>query len=193
MNALIPDGAPALENEDMDSCVVCREPIRSGAKVCNHCKRSQNWTRHLLRWSTVAGAIVAVLSLVSTAISLRELIASPSDLKVIPLACGNESVELAVSNLGDKPGLIRQVALQIMANGSVLDKEVLLTAKQGDKIVKPHETQKIVYVMLVSDSPGPFPIPPVGIDTCTFVISVQTVDFEGNELKQKANCPCPQI
>lgn len=143
-----------------------------------------------MRWSTIAGAIVAVMSLVSTSISLRELISSPANLKVIPLACEKESVELAVSNLGDKPGMVRRVAVQIMADGGLLENEFVLSATSGEKIVKPHETEKIEYVMLSSGLPIPLPIPSVGVEKCTLIIAVQTVDFEGSELKQEVRCPC---
>ena len=164
MNALNPNGNGTPAHDEKIPCVVCREPILPGAKVCVHCNRSQNWTRHLMRWSTIAGAIVAVMSLVSTSISLRGLISSPANLKVIPLACEKESVALAVSNLGDKPGMVRRVAVQIMADGSLLQKEAVLTAASGQKIVKPHETEKIEYVMLSSGLPIPLPIPSVGVE-----------------------------
>jgi hypothetical protein len=143
-----------------------------------------------MRWSTIAGAIVAVMSLVSTSISLRGLISSPANLRVIPLACEKESVELAVSNLGDKPGMVRRVAVHILADGRLLQNEAILTAKSGEKIVKPHETEKIEYVMLSSGLPIPLPIPSVGVEKCTMIIAVQVVDFEGGDSELEVKCPC---
>jgi len=191
MNKTSVNNTPVPEKEERVACVVCREPIHRGAKVCVHCGRVQDWTRHLTRWSTLAGAAVAVLSLVSAAFSLRELIPSPANLNVIPLTCESESIELAVSNLGDKPGMIRQVSLKFRVDGNLGDKKILLTAVQGEKIIAPHETNKIEYKRFIADAEAPFSPPSVGTNTCVYAISVQTVDFEATEAQQEVECYCP--
>jgi predicted nucleic acid-binding Zn ribbon protein len=178
------------DKEEKVPCVVCQEPIRQGAKVCMHCDRVQDWTRHLMRWSTLAGAAVAVLSLVSAAFSLRELIPTPANLKVIPIACGSESVELAVSNLGDKPGMLQQVSLRFREDGKLGDKILLLTAVKGEKIIAAHKTNKLEYKWFVADTVASFSGRFMGTKDCAYVISVKTVDFEGVEVQQEVKCPC---
>ena len=191
MNELPVNSTPAPDKEEKVACVVCREPIRLGAKVCVHCERAQDWTRHLIRWSTLAAAAVAVLSLVSAALSLRELVPRSANLSVIPLACESESVELAVSNLGDKPGMIRKVSLKFRVDGNLGDKKMLLAAMKGEKIIAPHETSNIEYKRFIADAEASFSVPSVDTKTCEYVISVQTADFEGIEAQQEVECHCP--
>jgi hypothetical protein len=191
MNDSPVDNSPVSEGEDRVPCVVCREPIRRGAKVCVNCERAQDWTRYLTRWSTVVGAAVALLSLASAALSLRQLIPSPANLSVMPLACESQLLELAVTNLGDKPGMIRQVSLDFRVNGKLVDKNILLTAMKGEKIIAAHQTNKLEYKRLVEGAPAPFAVPSAGVEKCVYVISVQTVDSEGTEELFEVECNCP--
>lgn len=191
----MPKGAgqiePSLPNGKVP-CVVCREPILCGAKVCNHCKRSQDWTRYLIRGSTFVGAAVAVLSLVSAAYSLTELIVVPAELGVLSKACTDESLELAVTNLGDRPAMLTQVALRLRLGGDITDKSMKLTAVQGEEIVAPHATQKITYARkLANDTPASLADASANTENCAYIVDIETVDFEDNEKTFVVECPCP--
>ncbi|MEL7346513.1 MAG: zinc ribbon domain-containing protein [Pseudomonadota bacterium] len=64
-------------NKDLDAadavraCIACFEHIDARATVCPHCGTRQNpWSRFFLRFLTVVGGLVTVLSLVSAGIAL---------------------------------------------------------------------------------------------------------------------------
>ena len=183
---------PSLPNEKVP-CVVCREPILRGAKVCNHCKRSQDWTRYLIRGSTFVGAAVAVLSLVSAAYSLTELIVVPAELSVLSKACTNESLELAVTNLGDRPAMLTRVALRLRLGGDITEKSMKLTAVQGEEIVAPHATQKITYARMVAGTSASLSDASANSENCAYIVGIETVDFEDNEKNYVVDCPCPAM
>ena len=185
------DQVESSKPDEKQPCVVCREPILLGAKVCNHCRKAQNWTRHLTRWGTMVGAGVASLSLVSGAFSLRELMTDPAKLRVIPKDCQRRSLELAVTNLGDKPAMVRRAILELKLDGTVSGEEMPLTVSEGEEIIAPHDTHRIIYKRMVHDTPADFFAPLVGVTSCGYIVSVETVDFEGNTKSLMMTCPCP--
>lgn len=178
-------------SDDKVPCVVCKEPIIRGAKVCNQCDRAQDWTRYLTRWGAIAAAAVAVLSLLSTADSLRGLIEDPANLRVMPRDCQLQSLELAVTNLGDRPAMLRRVSLKLKLDDVLDDEEMRLTASNGEEIIAPHDTHRVIYKRQVHGADAPLLSPAVGVKTCTYVVSIESADFEGNERTLSAECSCP--
>src|SRR5688500_2359672 len=56
------------EPSEQAFCVVCQEPIRLGATTCIHCGSSQGWQRHLSVSSTVLALLVALISVLQSAL-----------------------------------------------------------------------------------------------------------------------------
>lgn len=183
----------ASKADDKIPCVVCKESILRGAKVCNHCNKDQGWTRHLTRWATMAGAAVTVLSLLSAADSLRKLTTDPANLRVIPKACQRRSLELAVTNLGDRPAMVQRVILKLKLDDLLSDKEMPLTLSKGKEMFAPHDTEMVTYKYLVHDTAAEILPPLVGVKACSYVVSIETTDFEGNSRTLPAECLCPTV
>src|SRR5215470_14356970 len=97
-------------------CIMCREPIEAGAKICTHCNSYQGWWgRNLARGTLVIGAIAALLPLFSAASSLREIVLErhKADIHVRAASCQTDRIELAIANLGRGAGLIGDVILAV--------------------------------------------------------------------------------
>lgn len=172
-------------------CVVCREDVRLGAKVCTHCQSAQDWTRHLARWSTVAAAVLGLGSLVSAAYSLWKLVPSPAKIEAIVLNCQKDSVSLALVNVGDKPGAVRSVALQIKSAARSMD-PIMLSPERRDEnpIIEAGKTATVNYIYRIANAPLPFPSPPTGAP-CKYFVSIGVVDFSGTAVPATTQCDCP--
>jgi hypothetical protein len=172
-------------------CVVCQEDIRRGAKVCTHCKSAQDFTRHIARWSTVAAAVLGVGSLVSAAYSLWKLVPSPARIEAIALSCQRDLVSLALVNVGDRPGAVRSVALQVTsAAGPTAPIE--LSPERGDEnlVIESGRTATVNYVYRIAGAPSPFSPGSTG-ERCRYVLSVGAVDFSGKTVPSTTECDCP--
>jgi predicted nucleic acid-binding Zn ribbon protein len=178
-------------------CVVCREPIQQGAKICIHCSNAQNWTRHLTRWGTLAGAVVGVVSVATAAYSLSRLVPASARISAVPLACERESVRIAFTNLGDKAGLVRAVVLSLRIDGALGERSVLTSTPDGEKaggdnfVIEPGKTRAIVYRWQTAGAAGSIPVPRVGTHRCMYSVAVETVDFEGASKSIALQCSCP--
>lgn len=172
-------------------CVVCREDIRAGAKVCTHCDSAQDWTRHLARWSTVAAAVLGLGSLISAAYSLWKLVPSPAKVEAIVLSCRKDSVSLALVNVGDKPGAVRNVTLQIKSSAQSMD-PILLSPERRDEnpIIEGGKTATVNYIYRIADVPSPFPPLPTGA-SCQYFLSAGVVGFSGATDRATTQCDCP--
>ncbi len=98
---------------DYVPCVACAEPIPKAARLCRHCKTRQDWTRHILDWKEVAGAVMAVLPLWAGAIALTAPLiqGKAPDLAVIDAACTDSSAVLTLTNSGEAPAVLGSMRL----------------------------------------------------------------------------------
>ncbi len=176
---------PLLKVEQMVECKVCRELIRGGAEICTNCNQYQNWTRHLVRWGVIIGAVVAVISLYNAASSLSKLIPRPAKFSAIAQLQQNSQLDLAVANLGDHPLLVRSVAIKLSPED---DDGKLLTKIKGEALVAPRKTNMIVYKMVISGTEAPFPSRAKNAKTGGYNLIVSTVDFENNAERKEVEC-----
>lgn len=153
----------------------------------------------MTRWGGLAGAVVGIFSLASTAYSLGKLVPSSAKISAVPLACGSDSVSIAFANLGDKAGLVEAVELHVRIDGAD-GQQSLLTPKSNGKaangdssIVEPGKTRVIAYYWQTAGVPGVIPRPTEGAHDCTYIISVKTVDFEDATGAKELKCTCPKI
>ena len=150
-----------------------------------------------MRWSTLAGAIVGVASLASAAHTLTKLVPTSARLSAIPVACEREIVRIALTNLGDRAGLVRSVGLTLRLDGVPGESAVLAPIGESvpsdkDKVlVEPGKARVIAYAWQIAGAPGAIPVPTVGSHKCTYSMLVDTVDFEGNNRAIPLECSCP--
>lgn len=179
-------------SQAMVECVVCREQIRRGAEICTHCHSPQNWTRHVARWSAVTAAIVGALSLASAAVSLWKIVPSAAKLEALVLKCEKDSVNLGLVNVGDKPGAVGSVELQLQS-ASGRGKAIRLSPERVDEkvIVEPAKSVATTYVYRSGGAVAPFPVVQAATD-CHYLLSITSVDFSGTNTSSIARCDCPR-
>lgn len=172
-------------------CVVCREDIRQGARVCTHCDSTQDWTRHLARWSTLAAAVLGVGSLASAAYSLYKLVPSPARIEAVALSCQSDMVSLALVNVGDKPGAVRSVSLQVKT-ATESKGPIPLSAFHVDQnpIIEAGKSATLRYVYRLENAPLKFPRSEGG--SCEYVLSIAAVDFRAGDVPLTTKCDCPK-
>lgn len=105
-------------------CKTCRKLIPSDAIKCTKCKAYQDWTRHRLRWNTVTIAIIGLLPLWGTDVSLYE----PAFAKKQPIiealitAYNAETFSLAYINSGTLDGIVTGYRFWLEKNGKPVRK-----------------------------------------------------------------------
>jgi hypothetical protein len=129
-------------------CVICCEPIIVGARKCNKCDSFQDWTRYVFRWSGLIAAIIALLPVWSIAVSLWRL-AVPSEAKihVSVLKCSRQEIDVAAANVGQRTGVIKSVAFEVVRNPpqSAAERDIRTLNADGLTPIKPSDTIIIKY------------------------------------------------
>jgi hypothetical protein len=172
-------------------CIVCREPIQGGARLCVHCHSAQDWTRYILRWTGVWTAMLALLPLWSGALALREIAFHDhkAEIRLEPITCTRDMIVIAVTNSGDRPGIISQSTLNVAIDKQVANEKFNLVPRTGSQIVKPGETFTLELEPRVEGILAPLPIPNSRSE-CEYRIITRIDSFERNWHPLMVSCPC---
>lgn|GEM_PF-4294979 len=187
-----PEHDPKQADADSKPCIACRESIQRDASVCVHCKSAQDWTRHILRWTAVWTAALALLPLWSGALALRE-IAFPNHkaaVKFHPISCTKEVVILAVTNSGDRPGIISEFSLNILVDNRLAKETFDLIPRTERRVVLPGETFTLELEPRVEGVLAPLPTPKRFLKTCEYRILTRVAAFDLSAYPTTVSCPC---
>jgi hypothetical protein len=93
------------------ACVVCREPIKLGARKCVHCDSPQGWMRYLGVSTTILALLIALISVSQSALPVFLKIAEGehTKLKLNLLSIGDTTATFLVTNSGTMPGRLGNV------------------------------------------------------------------------------------
>jgi len=96
------------EAEKPTLCRVCREEIKPGAQKCIHCGSTQGWQRHLAVSSTVLALLVALISVLQSALPvfIAAYNGNASKVSMNFLKADGHSGIFAASNSGNRPGTL---------------------------------------------------------------------------------------
>lgn len=183
---------PKLPAQESKPCVVCHELIQRGAGICIHCDSVQDWTRHIFRWTGVLTAVLALLPLWTGASALREL-AFPhhkSDVRFHPIVCTRERMILAVTNSGDRAGIMTEFSLVIVVDSREAKEKFALIPQKERRIVRPGETFTLNLEPRVEGVPAPLPASTGLGKTCEYRIAMQVDAFDLGTYSATVNCPC---
>ncbi len=99
--------------KDLMQCPVCRNTIPQGARKCTKCNSYLNWRRYLNVSETSLALVVALISVISVAApNLNDWLTEDfSELHAETRQVYRESLELFISNRGNKTGRIISVSL----------------------------------------------------------------------------------
>lgn len=101
--------------ETSATCRACREPIRPGAAKCVKCGSDQGWTRFLGFSSTIVALLIALISVLQTALPtfIQLYKGDRSEVSVTFLKAEGDTLIFAVSNSGNMPGTISSSDIEL--------------------------------------------------------------------------------
>lgn len=172
-------------------CIVCKEPIHRGARICTQCKSWQDWTRHLTRWSTTIAAALAIVPLWTGAVSLYKIaFHHAAEIKIQALTCDISAVTLVVTNSGDRAGILGSSSLSLQVNDISVGKPITLRAVEEHPVVRPRETFVLRLEPRVEGVPSVIPVP-TNAKTCAYHVATEVREFERGSHEALVSCACP--
>lgn len=177
-------------------CVVCRKAIPVGAKKCTYCDSYQDWTRHLLRWSSVTVAFLALVPLWGIFQSLHELAFSKKvpQIQATLTTCRRDVVTAAFINSGTIDGIVTDNSFTLMLGGKVAFRSYAVRATPDeDFVVSPNQPPKLVdFRAYIGTTETVFVPENHGLTKCFFRVAVAWMDFTGRPQTLESTCPCPK-
>lgn len=175
------------------ACCVCREPIRAGATKCTHCGSYQDWSRHLLRWSTLLVSLLGIVPLWGIASSLNKIAFSPktANVEAVLTSCNKDRITVAFANSGKFDGIVTDVNFALMQDGKRNESDWELRPN-SNVVVRPNEPPVLVtYLAYIGNTETDFISGPQTDKLCSFVVEINWMDFKGSTKKISRECSCP--
>jgi hypothetical protein len=183
------------EGSAKQPCRVCREPIPLGAIKCTLCSSYQDWTRYLLRWSTITVAILALVPLWGSFQSLHQIAFGEKGphIQAALTTCHHEKITAAYINAGSIDGIVTDISFTLGIDGKDSDTEIRVLAKpDGDFVVSPSLLAKLVdYQATIGGKKTKFVNPGHGYSNCHFNLTITWSEFSGRTRTLKRSCRCP--
>ncbi len=183
-------------NSVSTKCVVCRKTIDPGAKKCTECDSYQDWTRHILRYTTVVAAVLGIIPVATIAISLYEIAFGEKSANVSAtlIRCSSDQLDIGFANLGEVPAIVSKVAFRSPDTPGLPDKPAI--RRTGDPpspafLVDPASGARIVsYQLFLGEMQTRFPQFPAEAETCNYHITIDTLQFDLKTKSQERTCEC---
>jgi len=183
--------------EEMTSCKVCREPIKVKAIKCTKCYSYQDWTRYLLRWSTLLVSLFALAPLWSISDSLSRLAFSKKAAKIEAAltGCSQNEVRLVFENSGNTSGIITGVSFALLQEGKRITPRGLdIRGSQGEEdiVVSPNQPPaRVSYRASIDNVEASFIPESRARQDCFYLLEIDWIDLAGSRQQLKRECRCP--
>lgn len=191
-----------------ECCRVCREPIKSGAAKCIHCGSYQDWTRYLIRWSTILVLLLGIAPLWSIASTLKTVFSKTANIEAALTSYETDKITIAFTNSGKLDGIVTEIDFKILLNDKIKktsykvrpanivvspNKPPVLVKYSADIVVSPNNPPVLVtYKAYIGNTPTEFISKDHGYTTCDYVMKIKWVDFRHNIKELSLKCTCPQ-
>jgi hypothetical protein len=174
---------------DNSVCVVCRGTISEGATKCASCDNFQDWRRHILTWSGVITALLALVPVWGGAVSLYKL-AFPGDaeVRIRTIECQQKKIKVAAFNSGGKVGLLTAPRVTVIRNQEQKSISVNFSIDEDDTELLSKELDIIELALTGSHN---FPTQTTANGGCKLRISFQVETLAGSKFERKDECSCP--
>lgn len=182
---------PVPENEpDTKPCKVCAEPIKRAARVCTHCNNYQDWYANIGMSSTILSLLVALVSVLTTAMPIVYSTLTPknSDLSFSFQGVNEDIIGILVTNRGTRPGSVSYPMSLYADTFPLLNLKVLGESSSAVFLVEPGKslllqlTASWGFTWDKSDSPG---------EDCE--IEIHKSDFTAKREAQWVIVPCKDM
>lgn len=176
-------------------CRVCCEPVLVGANKCTHCDSYQDWTRYLLRWSSVGVAVLALLPLWGIFQSLHQIAFAEKAprIQAALTTCQHDVITAAYINSGTVDGIVTDFSVTLEYDGKVSEPDFAVRAKpDGDIVISPNQPATLInYRAYIGGKETLFLKPNHGRSNCFFRLNVIWSDFTEQTRTLEPNCTCP--
>lgn len=176
-------------------CKVCLKPIPGGALKCTECDSYQDFSRHLLRWSRAAVAVLGLLPLWGIATALQEMAFTPDEpvIQAALTSCARNSMTVAYINAGTIDGIVVDHDFALIVDGETTDfKYEVRPLNQADFVVSPGASPILLEFQPYNGGvPTNFVKQDHGLSLCQYRLIVKWVGFDGSEHQSTRVCPCP--
>lgn len=186
---------PKLEKKAVTTivCKVCSEEINNGAAKCVHCGSYQDWTRYVLRWTTLSVSLLGILPLWGIATSLT-FPSKNAEVEAVILSCNKSEIVVAFANSGKIAGIITDAQFELVYGNTVIKPKYEVRAFQHDPsfVVSPNLAPELVtYKPYISDTETIFVSRENNDSSCSIKATINWVDFKGAKNKFVRKCKCP--
>jgi hypothetical protein len=172
-------------------CVVCRKEIPVGASKCTECDSFQNWRRHLLEWTGFGAAVLAILPLWGSAVSLyRIAFPESADVAVSVASCSTTEISSFIVNQGGESAIVAPPTVVLQTDDADMSGPLKMNFPIGDdaKVIEGSE----VDVVTLSPPPGAeFPAKSADEPVCDLVVTFAITALDGSSATKSGTCPCP--
>lgn len=123
-------------------CRYCRFRMPADAIYCTKCQNFQNWRRNLSLSSTVLALLVALASVLGTAVPaiLTALTPKNSDIRISVQTVSDSEISAFISNAGIRPAMIQPRAYLKIAETNGVERTAMLLGQGPDQEVVPPGT-----------------------------------------------------
>lgn len=182
------------------SCRFCRSPMPDGAKFCTTCERFQSMRDRL----TDGLSIPSLLQVLTTTLPLlaivfvfiQERIVFPySEVKAVPVQCQADSVTLGLTNVGNRPAIVKGGHLLLTpVSGDRIERDLTVPADRG-MVLEPGKSDVRTFNITTLQGIDVGPVPPGEPGKkCMFEIALATSEFADDARSpQRVACACPLL
>ena len=179
----------------LKSCQVCCEPIKIWAQKCIKCGSYQDWTRHLLRWSTLLVSLLALAPLWSLSGSVSKLAFAQKKaiIEAAVTACSYDEVRVAFENSGELSGIVTGVDFSVKQGADVRAPDGTMRNRlaEGDILVMPgKEPVMASYQAFIDGEPTNIISELFAQQDCSYLLNIRWTDFSGAEQQLVRECRC---
>ena len=179
-------------NAEKEPCKTCKELIPVGAIKCTKCNSYQDWTRYLLRWTTVIVVLIGLAPLWGAAISLYELAFSKRApvIEALITACTPKTISLAYINAGSLDGIVTGYNFKLEKNGKLQKKSYVVKPNtQANLVITPEKPPTLVDVKaFIGETPAHFIRANQTPSDFVYHLTVKWSDFSDAKHELKRSC-----
>ena len=188
-----------MSPNDTPRCVICKSELIAGARKCIECGSFQHGVRRFLAGLDI-GSLVALVPVVALVVAFLQdrVVVHRSEVHVSALQCETDGIKLLASNLGDRPGVMRDARVRLVVDGQPRGDAHHLQGT-GDTasytVVQPEQSLFADLAPVQGGALAPLDRYPVGAHRCRYELEVEVIEFaqDSDEPRvARASCPCPR-